>query len=130
MRYARGTSHDGEPRAAVAQWDAAFNAGYRARLAAVDAIPPGPFLAIDAAAWRYASGRRVLVTPADGVGAAMCAAAFYDARSIVLEDAHFASYDALYGGELVGWLGRPIERGSTKVYPIVAEIHCGRTVTP
>ncbi len=108
--------------AAVGQWDATFGAGARVRAAAVDAIPDGPFLAIDAAAWRWISGRNVLVTPADGISTAACIIATSGARSIVLEEAHFSRYDGIYrnGDGRPSWLGPPIERGSVKIFPIIA----------
>ncbi|HZP97667.1 MAG TPA: hypothetical protein VFC31_15215 [Candidatus Limnocylindria bacterium] len=110
----------------VAQWDASFNGGTRARASALDAIPAGPFLAIDAAAWRWISGRRVAVTPADGLARAACVAAAIDARSIVLEAAHFSRYDALYrGGARPAWLDAPVVRGATRVYPIRGVPPCG-----
>src|SRR5206468_3326717 len=37
---------------AIVEWDATFNAAAGLRAAALDAIPAGPFMAIDAAAWR------------------------------------------------------------------------------
>ena len=104
---------------ALSQWDASFNTGARLRASAVDAIPEGPFLAIDAAAWRWVSGRSVLVTPADGVAIAGCFVASSRALSIVLEEAHFSAYDALYRGEArPDWLDAPIERGSIKIFPV------------
>ena len=83
---------------ALSQWDATFNGVYRDRVASLASIPPGPFMAIDAAAWRWISGRTVLVTPSEGAAAASCVAAAYGASTIVLEPAHFAAYDALYRG--------------------------------
>ncbi len=110
---------------ALAQWDATFNSGYRTRLAAVDAIPDGPFLAIDAAAWRWISGHPVLVTPSDGVDAAACLVTSSRASSIVLEDAHFTAYDALYhGATRPPWLGAPIERGPVKIFPVSGDTGC------
>lgn len=109
---------------ALAQWEASFVGGARVRMAAVDAIPPGPFLAIDAAAWRWVSGRTVIVTPSDGIDAvpgAMCASVLSGARpaSLVLEEAHFSAYDALYRGtSRPPWLAAPIERGTVKIFPI------------
>jgi hypothetical protein len=104
---------------ALSQWDLSFNTGARARAAAVDAIPAGPFLAIDAAAWRWISGRSVIVTPADGIATAACVAARSGARSVVLEEAHFSHYDALYRGEeRPAWLDAPIERGSVRIFPV------------
>jgi hypothetical protein len=109
----------------IVQWDATFNAGARARAAALDAIPPGPFMAIDAAAWRALSGRSVIVTPADGGGAFSCAAGRYGARSVVLESAHFRAYDAIYNeSERPAWLGSPVTRESIKVFPVVGRLTC------
>jgi hypothetical protein len=110
---------------ALVQWDAAFNAIARTRAAALDAIPPGPFLAIDAAAWRALSGRSVIVTPADGGAEFGCAAALYRARSVVLESAHFRAYDAIYSGaERPPWLGPPVVRDTIKVFPFVGDPGC------
>ncbi|HYK98655.1 MAG TPA: hypothetical protein VEU77_09740 [Candidatus Acidoferrales bacterium] len=109
------------------QWDAAFNTAERERAASLDAIPSGAFLAIDAAAWRFISGRTVLFTPADGIAAAGCVANVPEphATSIVLEDAHFSAYDELYrGGPRPDWLGAPIERGRIKIFPIVSSAPC------
>ena len=103
----------------LSQWNAAFVGAANIRAAALDAIPAGTFLAIDAAAWRWISGRSVLVTPSDGIDAAACMAASANATSMVLEDAHFRTYDDLYrGGARPAWLGAPIERGTVKVFPI------------
>ncbi len=112
--------------AAVAQWDESFNGETRVRQAALDAIPDGPFLAIDAAAWRWLSGRTVAVTPADGIGEAGCVALRIGARSIVLEPAHFSRYDQLYDEDArPSWLDAPIVRGGTKVYPVRGQPPCG-----
>ena len=81
---------------ALAQWDVSFNAPYRERVAALATIPDGPFLAVDAAAWRWIADRPVIVTPADGLAAAGCAIATYGANAIVLDPAHFSAYAALY----------------------------------
>lgn len=110
---------------AVVQWDAAFNTIARTRAAALDAIPPGPFMAIDAAAWRSLSGRSVIVTPADGELEFGCAAALYGARSVVLESAHFRFYDRIYtGAERPSWLGPPVVRDTIKIFPMVGDIGC------
>jgi hypothetical protein len=110
---------------ALVQWDVAFNTVARARAAALDAIPPGPFMAIDAAAWRSISGRSVIVTPADGLAEFGCAAALYGARSLVLESAHFRVYDAIYTeAERPSWLGRPVIRDSIKIFPFVGDFGC------
>ena len=111
--------------------DASFNTGARLRLAALDSIPAGSFLAIDAAAWRWLSGRSVIVTPSDGIDAALCALSFADPRptSLVLEDAHFSAYDALYnGGARPSWLGAPIERGDVKIFPVIGPSDVGCSV--
>jgi len=83
---------------AVAQWDATFGPPYRARAAALERIAPGPFLALDAAAWRWISGRTVVVTPSDGPAAAACYAPAIGLRSMVIEAAHLARYDEVYRG--------------------------------
>jgi hypothetical protein len=106
---------------AVWQWDSVFNDGANARAAVRDAIPPGNFLAIDAAAWRWIAGRSVIVTPSDGLDAAMCAMSFADPHptSLVLEETHFRAYDALYqGAARPAWLGTPVVRGTVKIFPI------------
>jgi hypothetical protein len=109
-------------------WDGSFNAGYRTRVDAVDAIPPGPFLAIDAAAWRWIAERPVLITPADGPAAAACVAARYGAKSVVLEAAHFSAYDVVYQGDLPPWLASPIERGTVRIYAVRTDIVLGCSV--
>jgi hypothetical protein len=109
----------------LVQWDTAFNAAARMRAAVLDAIPPGPFMAIDAAAWRYLSGRPVIVTPADGGVEFGCAAALYGARSVVLESAHFRAYDAIYtGAERPAWLGPPVVRDTIKIFPMLGDVGC------
>jgi hypothetical protein len=110
---------------ALVQWDAAFGTIARTRAAALDAIPPGPFMAIDAAAWRSLSGRSVVVTPADGLNEFGCAAALYGAHSLVLESAHFGVYDAIYTeAERPSWLGPPVIRDSIKIFPFVGDFGC------
>jgi len=110
---------------ALVEWDASFNDLARARAATLDAIPPGPFMAIDAAAWRAISGRSVVVTPADGLAEFGCAAAMYGARSLVLEAAHFRAYDGIYtGAERFPWLGPPVTRGTIKIFPFVGDFGC------
>lgn len=105
----------------LAQWDASFNGGLAARRAALDAIPSGPFFAIDAAAWRWIADRPVYVTPADGPETLGCVAT--GASALVLEDAHFRAYDDLYrGGARPAWLGAPIERGGIRVFPITGRL--------
>ena len=110
---------------AVVQWDASFNPVARTRAAVLDAIPAGPFMAIDAAAWRSISGRPVIVTPADSVTELACAVALYHARAVVLEAAHFRTYDAIYTGtERPPWLGQPVVRDAIKIFPFVGDFGC------
>lgn len=110
---------------ALVQWDASFNDLARARAATLDVIPPGPFMAIDAAAWRSLSGRSVMVTPADGLTEFGCAAAIYGAHSLVLEAAHFRAYDGIYtGAEHPPWLGPPVIRDTIKIFPFVGDFGC------
>ena len=109
----------------LALWGATYNPPAKARAAALDAIPPGPFVAIDAATWRWIADRPVVVTPADGPDWAFCAAARYGARSVVLEPAHFSSYDDLYRGGSLPWLGPPIDRDGIRIYPVRGQLFCG-----
>lgn len=114
----------------LSTWDSVFNTGYRVRSDAVGAIPPGPFLAIDGAAWRWIADRTVAVTPADGLDVAACVAARYGAKSVVLESAHFSAYDGLYRGDSVAWLAPPVERGAIRIYPVRGEIVCAVRASP
>ena len=110
---------------AVLEVDGGLAETARARAAAVDAIPAGPFLAVDAAAWRWIADRPVVVTPADGMAYAGCLAALVHARAFVLEAAHFSRYDDLYNErEHPPWLGAPITRGTIKIFPITGELGC------
>jgi hypothetical protein len=111
---------------AVVEWDATFNGGVRVRVAALDAIPSGPFMAIDAAAWRSIAGRPVIVTPAEAdvmKFSVVCGIAKrYGARVLVLEAAHFRGYDAIYDDVARPvWLGPATIRGPIKIFPIYAE---------
>jgi hypothetical protein len=110
--------------AGLMNWDASFNVPYRARVAALDVIPPGPFLAIDAAAWRWISDRSVLLTPADGPETAACVAIRYRAQSLVLEPAHFSAYQSLYDGSGSPWFGQRAENGAIRVYSLVGNPGC------
>jgi hypothetical protein len=103
--------------AALAQWDVAFNTPYRDRLAVLSRVPPGPLLAIDAAAWRWISDRTAVVTPADGLTPMYCAAFRYGIRTLVLEPVHFSAYEPAYRGERDDWFdGPPIVIGDTRIY--------------
>jgi hypothetical protein len=108
----------------LSNWDASFNEPYRARVAALDVIPPGPFLAIDAAAWRWISDRSVIITPADGPEAAACVAIAYRVQTLVLEPAHFSAYQALYDGDLSGWFGHVAVSGGIQVYGLSGSPGC------
>jgi hypothetical protein len=108
----------------LTNWDASFNEPYRARVAALDLIPPGPFLAIDAAAWRWISDRSVLIAPADGPETAACVATAYHAQSLVLEAAHFSAYQSLYDGSGSPWFGLRGESGAIRVYSLVGNPGC------
>jgi hypothetical protein len=108
----------------LTNWDASFNEPYRARVAALEAIPPGPFLAIDAAAWRWISDRSVLISPADGPETAACVAIRYRAQSLVLEPAHFSAYQSLYDGTGSPWFGQRAERGGIRVYSLNGNPGC------
>jgi hypothetical protein len=116
---------------AIVQWDATFNDATRMRMAALDAIPAGPFMAIDAAAWRSLSGRPVIVTPAEPAStvvrsAVVCEIALrYGARALVLEAAHFSGYDSIYNDDVrPSWLGPPTVLGTIQVFPIYADNGC------
>ena len=111
-------------------WDATFNTGYRARADAVGAIPAGPFLAIDGAAWRWIADRPVLVTPADGPTEAACVATRYGAKSLVLEAAHFSAYDSLYRDGVATWLEPPVDRGAIRIFAIRETVACGVRASP
>jgi len=108
----------------LTNWDASFNEPYRARVAALDVIPPGPFLAIDAAAWRWISDRSVLISPADGPETAACVAVAYRAESLVLEPAHFSAYQSLYDGSDSPWFGQRAESGAIRVYSLIGNPGC------
>jgi hypothetical protein len=116
---------------AIVQWDATFNDATRVRMAALDAIPAGPFMAIDAAAWRSLSGRPVIVTPAESASAVVRSAVVceialrYGARALVLEAAHFSGYDSIYNDDVrPSWLGPPTVLGTVQVFPIYADNGC------
>ena len=86
---------------ALAQWDAALDPPYRARVAAARTIPPGRFMAIDAAAWRWVSRRPVIVTPADLGPCAISAATRGAPKWLVLEKVHFSAYGPLFAGAVL-----------------------------
>ena len=104
---------------ALAEWDTAFNVPYRARLGSLGLIPPGRFMAIDAAAWRWISRRPVVVTPADLGPCAFDQARYSAVKWLVLEPVHFSAYDALYRGAAVSAYLRPAQAsGDLRIYAI------------
>ena len=106
---------------ALVQWDDAFNAPYRARVAEAALIPPGRFMVVDAAAWRWIVRRPVLVTPADPGPCAFDQAAFSAVKWLVLEPVHFSAYDALYRGDGVErfpFLSPTQVNGDVRIYAI------------
>ena len=104
---------------ALMQWDASFNAPYRTRLAQVAAIPPGRFMAIDAAAWRWIARRPVLVTPADFGPCAFDRASLSAVKWLVLEPVHFSAYEALYRDSGVPeFLSPVVATGDLRVYGV------------
>jgi len=101
---------------ALAQWDASFNDPYYARVAALDAIPPGPFFAIDAAAWRWIADRPVIVTPPDGLP---CSLGRYGANAVVLERTHFSAYNEIYAGTArTSAFGPPFDVDDLRIFPL------------
>ncbi len=120
---------------AIVQWDATFNPVARSRAAALEAIPAGPFMAIDAAAWRSVSGRSVIVTPAESESdvvrfSVVCEIARrYGARALVLEAAHFRGYDSIYNDVVrPSWLGPAVVRDTIKIFPIYADGGCPQEI--
>jgi hypothetical protein len=120
---------------ALVEWDASFNDLARARTATLEAIPAGPFMAIDAAAWRSVSGRSVIVTPAESESdvvrsSVVCEIARrYGARALVLEAAHFRGYDSIYNDVVrPSWLGPAVVRDTIKIFPINADSGCPQEI--
>jgi hypothetical protein len=104
---------------ALAEWAAAFDPPYRDRVAAVRSIPPGRFMAIDAAAWRWISRRPVVVTPADLGPCAFTHFSYSAVKWLVLEKAHFSAYDEMYRGiSLPDYIGTPQLVGDIRIYPL------------
>ena len=104
---------------ALGEWDAAFGPPYRARVAAERSIPPGRFMAIDAAAWRWIGRRPVIVTPADLGPCAFARSSYSAVKWLVLEEQHFSAYDPIYRGlALPEYLGPAQVLGTFRIYPI------------
>jgi len=108
----------------IGQWDVDFNTPYRARLAALPLLPPGPLVVADAAAWRWISGREAVVAPADGPSSAACAAVVYLARTLILEPAHFSRYDALYASQRDDVFTGRGDQGGIRVYAVREDQRC------
>ena len=109
---------------ALGQWDVDFNTPYRARLGALELLPPGPLVVTDAAAWRWISGRQAVLAPADGPSTAACAAEIYLARTLVLEPAHFSRYDELYSAQRSDVFTRRAERDGIRLYAVREDQRC------
>jgi hypothetical protein len=109
---------------ALGQWDVDFNTPYRARVAAVALLPPGPLVVTDAAAWRWISGRQAVLAPTDGPSTAACAAEVYLARTLVLEPAHFSRYDELYGAQRSDVFTWRAERDGIRLYAVREDQRC------
>lgn len=101
---------------AVLEWDAEFNTLYRQRAAVAATLPPGPLVVTDAAAWRWISGHRAVVAPAEGPRAAACAAEVYLAETLILEPAHFSAYDPLYRSDTSEYFTLREDRGGIRLY--------------
>ena len=101
---------------ALAQWDDSFNPPYRERSAVASRIPPGLFMAIDAAAWRWIADRPVVVTPSDSSIGTNCVLSESHVTALVLEPAHFALYDGLYRGESQAYAAAPDIVGGIRIY--------------
>lgn len=109
---------------ALGAWDVDFNTPYRARVAAAKDLPPGPLVAIDAAAWRWITGREVIVAPADGPRTASCAAQVYVATTLILEPAHFTAYEDVYTSlrsEFFTWRG---DRDGIRTFAVREDQRC------
>lgn len=117
---------------ALVEWDRAFNAPYDARTAIAASLPPGPLVATDASAWRWITGREVVVAPADGPRSAVCVAIVYLANTLILEPAHFSAYRQLYEGGTSEHFALRDDHGAIKVFRVREDQRCviGRDVRP
>lgn len=113
----------------LAQWDIDFNTPYRARVAALASLPPGPVVAIDAAAWGWIAQRQAILAPAEGPSAAACAGEVYVARTLVLEPAHFAKYAELYAAQRNDQYTRRAEHGGIRLFTLRDDNRCITAVT-
>lgn len=108
----------------LGQWDVDFNTPYRERLAALPLLPSGPLVVTDAAAWRWISGRRAVLAPADGPQAALCAAEVYLAEAFVLEPSHFSAYDEMYSSRRSDLFTWRAEHGGIRIYTARPDQRC------
>lgn len=109
---------------ALGEWDVDFNSPYRARIAAAAMLPDGPIVVADAAAWRWITGRSAVLAPSDGPALASCAAAVYLATALVLEPAHFAAYDDLYGSQRNDLFTWRADSGGIRIYAVRSDARC------
>ncbi|MDP9320107.1 MAG: hypothetical protein M3P16_03300 [Chloroflexota bacterium] len=106
---------------ALSQWDSSFNTPYRERVAVLSQLPAGRVMAIDGAAWRWIADRPAVVTPANLDDCAIAYAADFDVTTLVLEPAHFTSYDLLYRGlQSLEYVGPPTRVGGIQLYRLDA----------
>lgn len=108
----------------VLAWAAEFDPPYRARLAVASSLPPGPLVAADASAWRWITGREVLVAPADGPRKAVCVAIVYLAGSLILEPTGFSSYAELYAGRSSEHFALVADHGGIKIFRVRDDQRC------
>jgi hypothetical protein len=114
----------------LGQWDVEFNTPYRARLAALPLLPPGPLVVTDASAWRWISGRQAVLAPMDGPAAAACAGEVYLARTLVLEPAHFSRYAELYAAQRDDLYTRRAEHDGIRIYALRDDTRCITAARP
>jgi hypothetical protein len=109
---------------AIGEWDVDFNTPYRDRVAAAGSLPPGGLVVIDAAAWRWITGREAVVAPADGPRIASCAADVYVAATLVLEPAHFSAYEDVYTSQRSEFFTFRGEQGGIRYYTVRDDQRC------
>ena len=96
----------------------------RVRAAALDALPAGPLLAIDGAAWRWIARRPASSRPPTG-WPPRAASRARTARARSLRAAHFrALRRALPRRRAPAWLGPATVRGPVRIFPVVAPPPC------
>ncbi len=81
---------------------------------------PAPIMVTDPPGFNYASGRRAVVTPSDGVDALLAAADRFGVEYVALEAAHDPVLRGLYtGAEQVGRLSHQEWVGTTRMFKVV-----------